>query len=333
MKKSLVWTIVFIIVVLLLTFFSKTLYNLNLPSVSVTNPTYGSLKRVLTCETVAAAKTEYDLYAPAAQKVLEVPVKEGDLVENGQTLVLLDTAGLVNEMLQLELEKQQTTDAKRAYSSKTYQLTMDTIEKRIAQKQAEIDASVITAPADGYVTVLTARAGMTTTTTEPLATVGTVGSGLQVSLGVTQKQAAWFSKKDKLTVYIPLLNKTFDGHVSRVKSTQGGGMEVLADIDDPSGVIAADQLAEVSFTKMSGEYPLIVPISALHSDGDRDYIFKLQTAQGPLGNEYRVFKTFVRVLDRDDTNAALEAEVTYDDRIVTESDKELFGGRVKLAEG
>lgn len=332
MKKSLVWTIVFVVIVLLLTFFSKTLYNLNLPSVSYTNPTNGSLKRIFTCETVTAAKTEYDLYAPSAQKVLEVPVLEGDFVEKGQTLVRLDTSGLENEMLQLQMEKQQLSDAKRAYSAKAYQLAVQASDKRITEKQAQIDGSVITAPADGYVTALSAKMGMTANTMEPLITVGTVENGLQVTLSVTQKQAAWFSKKDKLSVYIPLLNSSFDAFVSQVKSTQGGGMEVLADISDPTQEIAANELAEVSFTKMSGEYPLIVPISALHSDGDRDYVFKLQVAQGPLGNEYRIIKTFVRVIDRDDTNAAVEAEFTPDDRIVTESDKELFGGRVKITE-
>ena len=332
-KKSLVWTIVFIFIVLILTFFSKTLYNLNLPSVSYTNATYGSLKRVFTCESIAAAKTDYDFYAPSAQKVLEVSVREGERVQEGQPLIQLDTSGLENEMLQLQLEKQQTTDAKRAYSSKTYQLAMEAVEKRIAEKQAEIDGSVIISPANGYVTALSAKVGMTVGTMEPLITVGIVTDGLQVTLDVTQKQAAWFSKKDKLSVYIPILNMTYDAFVTQVKSAESGGMEVLADIDDPSRKIAADQLAEVSFIKMSGTYPLIVPISALHSDGDRDYIFKLQTVQGPLGDEYRIFKTFVRVLDRDDNYAALEAEITYDDRIVTESDKELFGGRVKLAEG
>jgi HlyD family secretion protein. len=130
MKKSLVWTIVFIVAVLILTFFSKTLYNLNLPSVSCVSPTYGSLKRVFTCETIASARTEYDLYAPSAQKVLEVLAREGDYVQKDQPLIRLDTSGLENEMLQLKLEKQQTTDARRAFSSKAYQLALEAVEKR-----------------------------------------------------------------------------------------------------------------------------------------------------------------------------------------------------------
>jgi multidrug efflux pump subunit AcrA (membrane-fusion protein) len=331
-KKSLVATIVFVAVVLILTFFSKTLYNLNLPSVSYATPIYGSLKRTFTCETIASAKTEYDLYAPSAQKVLEVLVREGDLVEKDQPLIRLDTSGLENDMLQLQLEQQQTKDARRAYSSKAYKLALEAVKKRIEEKQAEIDGSAITAPVDGYVTLLAARAGMTANTMEPLMTVGTVENGLQVTLNVTQKQATWFSKKDKISVFIPILGRTFDGFVSEVKAGEGGDMLVLADISDPSGAVRAGQLAEVGFTKMSEVYPLLVPISALHSDGDRDYIFKIQTVQGALGNEYRIYKVFVRVTDRDDNNAAIEAELNFDGRIVTESDRELFGGRVKLAE-
>lgn len=332
MKKSLVLTIIFVIIVLILTFFSKTLYNLNLPSVSCTSPTYGALKRVFTCETIASAKTEYDLYAPSMQKVREVLTGEGDYVQKDQTLIRLDTTGLDNEMLQLELEKQQTMDSKRTYSSKAYQLALQAVEKRIEAKQVEIDGSVITAPADGYVTALAAKAGMTANAAEPLITVGTVENGLQVAFNVTQKQATWFAKDDKLSIYIPLLNLTFDGSVSQVKSARDGGMVVLADLNDPSGNIPTGQLAEVSFTKMSGDYLTLIPLSALHSDGNRDYIFKLETVQGPLGDEYRLYKIFVRVLDQDDTNAALEAELGVSDQIVTESDRELYGGRVKLRE-
>ena len=331
-KKSLVWTIIFIAIVLFLTFFSKTLYNLNLPSVSYTAPTYGSLKRVFNCETVVSANTEYDLYALSAQKVLEVAVSEGDYVEQGEVLVRLDTSGLENDMLLLELEKQQTIDAKRAFSSKVYQLYLESVEKRMEAKRAEIDGSTITAPADGYVTTLTAKTGMTTGTFEPLVTVSAASGGLQVTFHVAQKQAGWFAKNDKLSVYIPMLNQVFDGFVSRVKSAPEGGMLVLADIDDTKGAIAAGQLAEVSYKKMSGTYPVLVPISALHSDGDRDYIFKIQTVQGALGDEYRIYKNYVRVLDKDDTNAALETELDPSDRIVIESDQELFGGRVKLTE-
>lgn len=331
MKKSLVWTIIFIAIVLFLTFFSKTLYNLNLPSVSYASPTEGSLKRVFNCETVVSANKEHDLYAPSAQKVLEVAVREGDYVEQGELLVRLDTSGLENDMLLLELEKQQTIDAKRVFSSKVYQLSLEAVEKRIEAKRAEIDGSIITAPEDGYVTALAAKTGMTAGTFEPLVTVGAASGGLQVAIHVSQRQAGWFAKKDKLSIYIPILNQAFDGFVSRVNPEQDG-MVVLADIDDPKGAIAAGQLAEVSFKKMSGSYPILVPISALHSDGDRDYIFKIQTVQTALGDDYRIYKTYVSVMDQDDTYAALATDLGSNDRIVIESDQELFGGRVKLAE-
>lgn len=332
MKKSLVLTIIFVIIVLILTFFSKTIYNLNLPSVSYSTPSYGALKRVFTCDTIASAKTEYDMYAPSAQRVLKVLVGEGDYVQKDQALIRLDTTGLENEMLQLELERQQATDLKQAFSSEAYKLALEAVEKRIEAKQAEIDGSVITAPANGYVTVLASKVGMTANTAEPLITVGTVENGLQVALNVTQKQATWFAKDDKLSVYIPILNQTFDGFVSQIKLARNGGMVVMADINDPSGDLPADQLAEVSFTKMSGDYLTLVPLSALHSDGNRDYIFKLETVQGPLGDEYRLYKVSVRVLDQDYTYAALEAELSPNDRIVTESDRELYGGRIKLRE-
>lgn len=325
-------TILFVVTVLILTFYSKTLYNLNLPSVSYINSKPGALKRLFTCETIASAKSERQLYAPSSQKVLKVQVGEGDFVKKGQTLIRLDASGLENELLQLELEKQQTMDSKQGFSSKAYQLALKGLESRIKAKEMEIDRSVITAPADAYVTALTAQSGMIANPAESLITLGTVKNGLQVAFNVTQKQAPWFAKDDKLDVYIPLLNQTFDGAVSRIKSAGDGSMIVLAEINDPSGTVHAGQLAEVKFTKMSGDYVTLVPLSALHSDGNRDYIFKLETVQGALGEEYRLYKIYVRVLDQDDNNAALEGDLGSNDRIVTDGDKELYGGRVKLRE-
>ena len=330
MKKSLVFTIIFLIIVLILTFFSKTLYNLNIPSVSYTSPTYGSLKQVYHCETIAYAKMEHDLYAPSMQKVLEVSVAEGDYVHKDQLLIRLDTSGLETELLQLELEKLRTQDGEQQYSTKAYTLAMESVEKRIVAKQNEIKDSVIMALEDGYVTALTAKVGMTANTVIPLITVGTAKDGLQVALNVTQKQATWFEKDDKISVYIPILGLTFDGFVSRIKSEEGGNMVVLADINDSTGVIPAGQLAVVSFTKMTGDYLTIIPLSALRSDGQRNYVFKLETVRGALGDEYRLYKIYVRVLDQDDTHAALEAAIGFNDRIVTESDQALYGGRVKL---
>jgi hypothetical protein len=183
------------------------------------------------------------------------------------------------------------------------------------------------------VTALSARAVMTANTAEPLVVLGAAEEGLQVKLAVTQRQATWFTLEDKLNVYIPILNKTVEGYVSRVTAGQDGKMDVLADLRDPSDDIRAGQLAEIDFRKMSGSYTALIPLGALHADGDRNFIFRIETAEGPLGDEYRLYKLYVRVLDQDDTNVAVAAELNGNDRIVTESDRELFGGRVKITEG
>jgi len=329
-KKSVVATIVFLIVVMLLTFFSKTLYNLNLPSVKLVDPTYGSLKHVLTGESIVAAKKEYDLYAPSEQKVMEVLVIAGDRVRSGDALVKLDTAVLDSAMLQLELEKQQLADSKRYLSKATYALSLNVIEQKIAAKQTQIDHSILTAPADGVVMSLTARVGMTANTAVPLITIGAIDEGLQVTLPVTPGQAAWFEEGDKLDVFIPILNQSFDALVSQVKANTGGGMSVLAVLPGSATRIRPGQLAQIQFKKMSDPYDIILPLSALHTDSDRDYVFKVETVSGPLGDEYRIYKVFVRVLDRDENYVAVAAELSSYDKVVAESDQELFGGRVKI---
>ena len=330
MKKSVVATIIFLIVVMLLTFFSKTLYNLNLPSVKLATPISGSLEHVLSGEAIISAKQEYDLYAPSEQRVLDVLVVEGDRIKIGDALIKLDTTVLESAMMQLQLEKQQLSDSKRYISKASYALSLQIIEQKIADMQSKIDNSILTAPVDGVVTSLAARVGMTANATTPLITIGALDEGLQVTLPVTQGQAAWFEEGDKLNVYIPILNQSCDAQVRQVKANANGGMDVLAVLNDSSAMIQPGQLAKVQFKKMSNPYEVILPLSALHTESGRNFVFRVEILKDPLGDEYRLYKVFVPVLDQDSKYVAVDAEFYADSQIVIESDQELFGGRVKV---
>ena len=90
--------IVFLGVLLFLTFFSRTILTFSLPHVTVTGPTSGALLRQIRGEGTIAAGRRTDLYVDGRRRVVEVRVKEGDNVSAGKVLMVLD-AGDIQEQL------------------------------------------------------------------------------------------------------------------------------------------------------------------------------------------------------------------------------------------
>lgn len=101
--------IIFIAVMIGLTFFSNTINNLMLPKVLYEAPASGALIKEVTGNGNVEAKAFRDLYIDTAMKVTDVMVSAGDAVIKGQTLLTLDTedlqSGLQDETDKLDQKK------------------------------------------------------------------------------------------------------------------------------------------------------------------------------------------------------------------------------------
>jgi len=87
-KKS-AGAIIFIVLVLLL-FFSKTIYTYNMPEVTGTKPKRGSLSKLEISSGIAVWAETEAIYAAASGAAGRVFVREGDRVEKGQALFEMD---------------------------------------------------------------------------------------------------------------------------------------------------------------------------------------------------------------------------------------------------
>lgn len=83
-------TIIFLAVMLVLTFFSNTILNWSLPEVSGQYAGYGQIKTSITGSGTVKANMTYSITSKDAREVKEVLVKKGDHVEAGQSLILLE---------------------------------------------------------------------------------------------------------------------------------------------------------------------------------------------------------------------------------------------------
>ena len=93
-------------------------------------------------------------------------------------------------------------------------------------------------------------------------------------------------------------------------------------------------VATMKTTKKGEEKKLCVPLSAVHNDGNNNYILLATANQTILGEELKVIKKNVMITDKNETYAAIEADsITEEDQVIVSSTKQIKeGDTVRLSE-
>ena len=130
--------IVFLLILLVLTFFSNTIMNRSLPEVSAKNVTEGPITARVRGSGTVTASGSYEVRATETRKISAVRVRAGQEVEVGDVLFLLDTDNSEEleqareELRQLELSKQRTSASAPSFD---YSLA----ERHIEQTREKLD--------------------------------------------------------------------------------------------------------------------------------------------------------------------------------------------------
>ncbi|MCL2867598.1 MAG: efflux RND transporter periplasmic adaptor subunit [Clostridia bacterium] len=101
----------------------------------------------------------------------------------------------------------------------------------------------------------------------------------------------------------------------------------------PEGAGYPGVTAEVSVSKRTQNYDLLIPLTALRQDSYGYYVLLLSMRQGALGTETTAVRRDVTVLDTDATRAALQGGVSFNDSLIARSDRAVSeGDRVRVQE-
>jgi len=124
--------IVFLVIMLILTFFSNTIMNRTLPEVSTQTVTSGPVTTQVRGEGIVEAEDPYNLVIDETRKVKSVPVRVGDHVDEGQIIYYL--AGETSEEL---------TTAKNELESLKSEYELTILESGLTQAEvASVEAGV-----------------------------------------------------------------------------------------------------------------------------------------------------------------------------------------------
>ena len=132
--------IIFLAVLLVLTFFSNTIMNYSLPEVAAQYPRSTAITTKIRGSGVVEAAQTYNVQVDETRKVASVEVKVGDVVSAGQTLLTLDAqesqeltaARAEYDSLKLEYDKMTLTVGEQSFAG---ELTMQQLKDAVTEAQ------------------------------------------------------------------------------------------------------------------------------------------------------------------------------------------------------
>jgi len=410
---------IFLITILFMTFFSKTINNLLLPEVECSYPIGGKMVRTIEVSGEVKALNTEKIYSYGNVEIIEVRVQNGNRVSKGDVLALVDEtdamAGLKSselEVLALENElknyknsfeaiditlyekaaamafkqmqdreenlkaiktlyeqgaesykslKDAESSAQFArddYAEKLVLIEKMNIEKAdkedefkrtvshmslvLEVKKEELDSlkkkvpgnGEIISAVDGTVNTVTVEEGFMANSGQLLFEIVKKETKFTVKWKLDVLKAESFDEGDKVTINF----KTSDGIeiediVDRKVLLPLEGIYEFSSNIDTEGLKPEDgQSVDVSISKETGNYEVVVPKSSIIKGSTGDYIFVLKERKGSLGDELYVEEAMIQVLDSDDLNSAIKptADISKE-KVVSYSSKMLMNGtQVKL---
>ena len=212
----------------------------------------------------------------------------------------------------------------------------DLEEKQLAvdelQKVMDVNGK-ITAPSDGLITKVNVTTGETTTEDTAIR-ISDQSAGYKFTATLDKASAKYLSKDDKVTLDL--------GNGTTVEGLMVQSIDVSAEdknsyeltVSIPAKVKKLGSIATLKVEKASKKYDTCVPLGALHSGGDKYYVYVINEKDTILGTETAVDKVQVDILDKNNEQAAIEGSFSWGQKFVLTSSKTLRNGdRVRLVEG
>ena len=211
----------------------------------------------------------------------------------------------------------------------------DLQEKQLAvdKLQKVMDAGgKVTAPSDGLVTKVNVTTGEATTEDTAIR-ISDQSAGYKFTATLDKSDAKFLAKDDKVTLDLGNGTSVEGLKIQSIDVSQEDKNSYELTVSIPAKVKKIGTIATLKVEKASKKYDTCVPLTALHSDGDKYYVYVINEKDTILGTETAVDKVQVEILDKNNEQAAIDGAFSWDQKFVLTSSKTLRDGdRVRLLE-
>lgn len=280
-------------IVLLLTFFSKSLYYYQLPVVSELLPKPGRLSFIVQKNAEISYANVASVYADMDGRVNEILVQAGDELRAGQPVMRFESIE-TGELTDVIAKEGGIITSIGVEQGMYVSFMQNVILYRLAEKSEHWSIEI-------------------PLTEEQLAHVAEDSEAVVKVTGVQESFAG------KIESIVPQDEQGKTGYLANM-------------IIDSGDTELAGRRAEVTIRRNSQPYDTLLPAAALHKDAEGYYVLVLKEEDGVLGKGYTASKRSVDILDSDKAYCAVLG-LAADERIIVSADGEIADGSRVYYEG
>jgi HlyD family secretion protein len=366
-RKIRIFAGIFFGILLMLTLFSNTLLTLTLPKVLTELPVQGSLSHIIEGNGILKPIEAAELKDDTGWKVKSIRVKKGDRIVKGQVLITYESkiaelqiederTILKQQSLRLEglfesfVEASRNGDPKLIESTKReleiQRLEIETHERKIQTLQEYLENNQqILAPFAGIVTKVNAIEGLPTPVGLPAINLSNTSKGFSLTLMLTANQAALLNIGDSVDVDLKTREvKTIIGEITEIQDIPSEDSIAITKLSDNTllksihitlqdASLKGDEKGSIKLTRSASNENETVLISneAIHEDRDGKFVLLIEERMGALGNSFYIRKSYIEVMDKNETETAVLQGVFLMDKVIKESSEPLQeGDRIRL---
>lgn len=210
----------------------------------------------------------------------------------------------------------------------SYSLELDSLQeelllyRQIAEKEGKVAAEK-----SGTVTDIYISAGSRTADTAVmLLSDDTVSCRLKVSL--TKEQKKYIGLNDEVTLQLEGSSKSLEARVDYLAENENAPGTYTVSINLPENIGTPGLSGTISHSEMGEKYSCCISPLALHKEDSRCYVYVMKEREGILGMEYYAEEVNVKVLDENESFAAVEGALNNDSKIIVSATGEIHNGDV-----
>jgi RND family efflux transporter MFP subunit len=342
-KKKIIWGTVLAVTVV--GFGSFGVYKANKSiDVSVTKISEGMLAEKVFASGKLEATRETSYYTPQSGVVAQIKVKPGDKVKKGQVLFSMNTSDLEQQLdmenNNLKIAQLERDDAKKQNDQSSsnplvpkqsvdlaaYDLKVQNAQKTVDSLQKKIAASEVVATSDGVVIDVPVKVGQAAAEGTPVLTAINQ-DGMQVRANLNELDSGKVKTSEPAKVTGDGFGGTYDGKVIYLSpiaapaspTSKDPVVEMVVLMNKTAAELRPGYSASVEIDLPADKH-LLAPLSAVKREGDKAYVFKIDTAS-------KAQRVDVKTGKEDDDNVEILSGLTAGDEIINHVPDNLTAGK------
>ncbi len=336
--KALKYFIVFLCVMFVMTFVSRGIYAYRLPVVKSTAIRNTTLEHNVKSEGTIQGSRELPVTVLPDLRILQVYVKKGDTVNEGDALMQLDKPFLEQYISELSASIETDKLTRNDYYTAEAWNSAKILTYSIEQKQAELQRyqqilendAVVCSQISGMITDVKVIAGDLTTDAACFL-VADLSQNLYFRSEISKDQHKYLFANDKVTLSFHNDDVTLsDCAISSIIESENPDMYyVQIPLSASDSSLTIGEYGILSYSVTTSERFECVSSGCVHQDGSINYVFVITQKESVLGMEYRVVRRNVDIIDKNDKYVAISGSgLNEEDKIVEYSSKDLTDGQI-----